>query len=224
MWQLWNAAFIAGEEPEITGTGIAYMLAGGSDASNTDPFATEPAEGEEWISTPPHLMILQPGGFKSFQFFAKPGPTEPFIMWDETPYEHLMVPVPPLSAIEIPTLDDNVAQEVLEAERDLMYAADYLHDVTGVDRLLAEEYTETSGAKLDKAAKLEWVKSGRYLPQMDKLTDVTVEVIGDTATIAFTNTFSGRLNGAGVGNQTMHLTNVWVNRDGRWQIVSSTAK
>jgi len=28
-------------------SGFAYTLQGGSDASNTDPFATEPAAGEE---------------------------------------------------------------------------------------------------------------------------------------------------------------------------------
>ena len=38
--------FVAGEEPNTQVVGLAYMLQGGSDASNTDPFATEPAEGE----------------------------------------------------------------------------------------------------------------------------------------------------------------------------------
>ena len=51
VFSAWNEAYMAGEEPESDGSGIAYMLAGGSDPSNTDPFAIEPAEGEEWIST-----------------------------------------------------------------------------------------------------------------------------------------------------------------------------
>jgi len=35
-------AQFAGEEPNVTVPGIAYMLQGSSDASNTDPMATEP--------------------------------------------------------------------------------------------------------------------------------------------------------------------------------------
>ena len=44
------------------------MLQGGDDTSNTDPFAPVPAEGEPWVSTPPHLMLLLPGGFDASQF------------------------------------------------------------------------------------------------------------------------------------------------------------
>ena len=61
VWLDWLYAYIAGEEPNITAPGLAYMLQGGSDASNTDPFATEPAEGEEWMTSPPHVMMILPG-------------------------------------------------------------------------------------------------------------------------------------------------------------------
>ena len=94
----WSKAFGAGEEPEITGVGIAYMLAGGSDPSNTDPMAMEPAEGEEWVTTPPHVMLLMPGGFDAEHFGTKPKQDEPYIMWDGTPYEHLMIPVVAMGA------------------------------------------------------------------------------------------------------------------------------
>ena len=39
VFSAWNEAYMAGEAPENDGTGIAYMLAGGSDPSNTDPMA-----------------------------------------------------------------------------------------------------------------------------------------------------------------------------------------
>jgi hypothetical protein len=35
-----------------------YMLAGGTDASNTDPYATEPAPGADWVRTGRHVMIV----------------------------------------------------------------------------------------------------------------------------------------------------------------------
>ncbi len=96
---------MAGEDPELDGPGIGYMLAGGSDPSNTDPFAMEPAAGEEWISTPPHMMILAPGGFDAADFATEPKQDEPYIMWDGTPYEHLMVPVVPMTAEEMAAED-----------------------------------------------------------------------------------------------------------------------
>lgn len=93
VWTAWNDAYAKGEEPEITAPGLAYMLQGGSDPSNTDPMAMEPAPGEDWVTTPPHIMILVPGGFDSANFTTDHHSGEPYIMWDDTPYEHLMVPV-----------------------------------------------------------------------------------------------------------------------------------
>jgi hypothetical protein len=46
-WLAWTYEFMAGKEPNVTVPGLAYMLQGGSEASNTDPFATAPAAGEE---------------------------------------------------------------------------------------------------------------------------------------------------------------------------------
>ena len=34
------------------------MLSGGSDASNTDPYATGPAPGNNWVATGSHVMIV----------------------------------------------------------------------------------------------------------------------------------------------------------------------
>ena len=69
------------------------MLQGGSDASNTDPFATEPAAGEEWMTSPPHIMILMPGDLDQTVFSTDPHSGGPWIMWAGTPYEHIMMPV-----------------------------------------------------------------------------------------------------------------------------------
>ena len=67
MFSKWNDALGAGAPLTVDRPGVAYMLAGGSDPSNTDPFAMEPAAGEEWISTPPHIMLLAPGGFDPYE-------------------------------------------------------------------------------------------------------------------------------------------------------------
>ncbi len=94
-WAAWLNAYMTGTEPQITAPGISYMLVGGQDASNTDPFATEPAPGEQWVATPPHIMLLMPGGFDPANFTTDHHSGGPYIMWEGTPYEHLMIPVVP---------------------------------------------------------------------------------------------------------------------------------
>ncbi len=92
-WLDWAYAFGAGEEPSVTVPGLAYMLQGGSDASNTDPFATEPEAGNEWMASPPHVMLLLPGDLAASGFSPDHTSGGPWIMWAGTPYEHLMMPV-----------------------------------------------------------------------------------------------------------------------------------
>ena len=93
VWTAWNDAYLAGEEPTVERLGVAYMLAGGSDPSNTDPMAMEPLPGEDWVTTPPHLMILVPDDLDPADFTTDHTSGQPYIMWEGTPYEHLMVPV-----------------------------------------------------------------------------------------------------------------------------------
>ena len=90
-WLDWSYAFLAGEAPTVTVPGIAYMLQGDSGASNTDPFATEPAPGQDWVVDGPHLMILLPEGTDQSVFSTDPHSGGPFIMYPGTPYEHIMM-------------------------------------------------------------------------------------------------------------------------------------
>ena len=92
-WLDWAYAFMAGEEPNVTVAGLAYMLQGGSDASNTDPFATEPEAGNEWMNSPAHVMLLLPEDLVESGFSPDHHSGGPWIMWAGTPYEHIMMPV-----------------------------------------------------------------------------------------------------------------------------------
>jgi hypothetical protein len=89
----WNDALATGTDPNITEPGMAYMLAGGSDPSNTDPLALEPAPGEDWITTPPHVMVLIPGKWDTTIFSTDHHYGGPYVMWAGTPYEHIMTPI-----------------------------------------------------------------------------------------------------------------------------------
>jgi hypothetical protein len=73
--------------------GFGYMLAGGSDASNTDPVAEKPKDGEKWVTTGPHVMVLHSGDrFAGYPTTAN-DTTKPDVMYAGTSYAHRMIPV-----------------------------------------------------------------------------------------------------------------------------------
>lgn len=93
-WQ-WAGAWIGHKTPASGTIGFMYMLAGGTDASNTDPYATKPSANNHWIKTGPHVMIV--GADASFYDMypksANPDTSVPYVMWAGTPYQHLMIPI-----------------------------------------------------------------------------------------------------------------------------------
>lgn len=90
---VWLKGYITQQPPNLTQAGLAYMLEGGSDASNTDPFAQKPTEGEDWITAPAHTMVFPVGKLDQSVYSTDPKNGGPWIMWAGTPYEHLMIPV-----------------------------------------------------------------------------------------------------------------------------------
>ncbi len=81
--------------PAAGRVGFMYMLKGGTDASNTDPYAQKPTEGNHWVSTGPHVMIVgaDPAFYEHYPRSAQPDTRSPYVMWPGTPYQHLMIPV-----------------------------------------------------------------------------------------------------------------------------------
>ena len=90
----WADAWLHHKPPPQGTVGVMYMLEGGTDASNTDPYAKKPTARNNWVNTGPHIMIVgskeiltgHPSG-------AKPDTSVPYVMWAGTPYAHLMVPM-----------------------------------------------------------------------------------------------------------------------------------
>ena len=89
----WATAWMSHKAPNITAFGVAYMLQGGTDASNTDPFKMKPDSGQPWVDTGPHVMVVVPNvnALKGLSTDWHSG--GPYIMWQGTPYAHVMVPV-----------------------------------------------------------------------------------------------------------------------------------
>ncbi|MGZ6040346.1 MAG: hypothetical protein ACXWKR_16885 [Phenylobacterium sp.] len=91
----WMSALMA-KKPPPSAVGMAYVLQGGSDASNLDPFVTKPPAGAKWVATGPHTMVLSASvaaasGYASKQ--AAPDTSKPYVMYGGTPYAHIMFPV-----------------------------------------------------------------------------------------------------------------------------------
>ena len=81
-------------QPAYTQVGIAYMLQGDRSVSNTDPYATEPKAGEDWVEgLGAHIMVLVPdvAAMKNVPTDSKNG--GPWVMWADTPFAHLMIPI-----------------------------------------------------------------------------------------------------------------------------------
>jgi len=89
----WMDAWMHHKDPPAGKMAVGYMLMGGSDASNTDPYATEPAAGARWVDTGPHIMVLNIGtSFTGYPTTAT-NTKVPYVMFAGTPYAHLMIPV-----------------------------------------------------------------------------------------------------------------------------------
>jgi hypothetical protein len=90
----WADAWIHHKPPPTGAVGVMYMLEGGTDASNTDPYATKPTAENDWVKTGPHIMVV---GSKEvlagYPSGSKPDTSAPYVMWAGTPYAHLMVPI-----------------------------------------------------------------------------------------------------------------------------------
>ena len=93
-WMSFLQAYMTQTEPDYDEIGIAYMLQGDAPVSNSDPYATEPTGPEDWVTdVRAHLMLLVPD-----HSMLKGIPTDhrnggPWVMWPNTPYAHVMIPV-----------------------------------------------------------------------------------------------------------------------------------
>jgi hypothetical protein len=75
--------------------GISYMLQGeppGSGVSNSDPYHPDPQNAEDYVETGPHLMIVVPKALLK-GIPRDPSGGGPYVMWGDTPYAHIMIPL-----------------------------------------------------------------------------------------------------------------------------------
>ena len=75
--------------------GISYMLQGepaGSGVSNSDPYHGNHMSASDYVETGPHIMIIVPKELLN-GMTSNPRDGGPYVMWADTPYAHIMLPV-----------------------------------------------------------------------------------------------------------------------------------
>ncbi len=97
-------------------------------------------------------------------------------------------------------------------------------DVARIDQIQAEEYvfTDPAGRLWTKARALETIKSGSLTIDSFELSDVKVRLYDHTAVVTLRVVWNGQSNGVDISGP-QRMTDVFVERDGRWQCVASQA-
>jgi len=95
-WLNFLDAYVNQTEPTYDEMGIAYMLVGDSPVSNSDPYATGPTGPEDWVTgLGAHLMVIVPDKSLLEGMTTDHLNGGPWVMWANTPYAHIMIPIDP---------------------------------------------------------------------------------------------------------------------------------
>jgi ketosteroid isomerase-like protein len=120
-----------------------------------------------------------------------------------------------------PAATENVAATIGQLERDWVTAI-AKKDAPALDRLLAEDFVGTSPTAhtYTRTNAIDDIKNGKYVVDAMDLDEISVNVYGTTA-VSFTSQ-EEKSHYAGTDTSGhYHFTDVWVKRDGRWQVVAS---
>lgn len=117
------------------------------------------------------------------------------------------------------------------------------HDEAALDRFVADDFVITTAGKGLRESKRQWIDGAmaRYAPKSFEYGDMQARVFPGAAVVTWryteetTGDLLARLYGGSVGEHrqsdagsdvhrlTFLLTDVWIKRDGRWQVVSRHA-
>lgn len=116
---------------------------------------------------------------------------------------------------------EEVVAEIIRLENEWV-AAIVKKDIDKVNEILADDFNGTgaNGATFPKATALEELKSGAYDVESMQMDEVSVNVYGDTA-VSFTSQQEKSKYAGKDSSGHYHFTNVWVKRNGQWQVVAT---
>ena len=119
------------------------------------------------------------------------------------------------------TTHGDVEATITQLERDWVNAI-VTKDTATLDRILAEDFNGTTPEAFDypKTMAIDDIKTGAYSVDSMVLNDVSVNTYGDTA-VSFTSQQEKSRYAGKDRSGHYRFTDVWVKRDGRWQVVAS---
>jgi ketosteroid isomerase-like protein len=119
-----------------------------------------------------------------------------------------------------PAAQDSAAEAVKAADT-ARFTAQTTNDFGALGRLLGDDlvYTHSSAAVDGKASFIDSMRSGTVKYESIEPREVQVRVYGTTAVVTGAGRFRVTARGQALDNQ-LRYTDVWVLRDGRWQMVS----
>jgi hypothetical protein len=92
VWMAFLDAAAQGKPFDTDRIGISYMMQGDAHVSNANPMASDPNNGDVWVQEGPHLMIVVPKELLK-GISNDPYNGGPYVMWKDTPYAHIMIPL-----------------------------------------------------------------------------------------------------------------------------------
>ncbi len=110
-----------------------------------------------------------------------------------------------------------VAEELVELSHELVRAVQE-HDTERLDRLLGEEFTLDGAAGTLGRDELLEAASGSYAIEEFAYHEIDPQVFGNTAVVVSRYRQTARLGERDASGE-LRITDVWIRRDGRWQIV-----
>ena len=126
-----------------------------------------------------------------------------------------------LAVAQKATAKSNTEDEIKQLEQESVQA--YVKDgAAAVEKYEADDVTSIDpvGMVTDKSQDKQSFSSGDMKMQSLEESDVKVRVYGNTAVAVGISDFKGTYKGQDISGK-YRFTDVWVKRDGKWQIVSS---
>ena len=117
----------------------------------------------------------------------------------------------------VTTASSVVAEELVALSQELVRAVQE-HDISRLDALLAEEFSLDGAAGTLARDELMEAATGAYAIEDFGYQEIDPQVYGNTAVVVSRYRQTASLGGRDASAE-LRITDVWVRRDGRWQIV-----
>ncbi len=122
------------------------------------------------------------------------------------------------------SVENNDEEQVMQLEGNLI-AAFRRNDAAALDQIMADDFvfTDPRGASITKGRWLEELASGAFAFESVEIEGMHVRLAGEAALVTGLITLKARSQGGGYNGQ-FGVVDVYMKREGRWQLALSTGE